>query len=181
MNLTTLVFLGLAVVWAVVLLPEVLSKLSGVRRSDSIRSFNNQLSVLDGRRARPASRSNVIDLRGRSGAAAPRTQRSAPSLSGPRPVPMAVRKRRQDVLTALVAAAVLTLLCTVAFGGAFFLALHLLADVLLVAYVVALQQVTRSTPAAAPRRAARPLAGDPAADVRTAPLRVEESARRIAN
>lgn len=181
MNLTTLVFLGLAVVWAVVLLPEVLSKLSGVRRSDSIRSFNNQLSVLDGRGQRASARSNVIDLRGRSAGAAPAARRSAPSLAGPRPVPMAVRKRRQDVITALVAAAVLTLLCTVAFGGAFFLVLHLLADVLLVAYVVALQQVTRAAPAPAPRRVARPLAGDPSADLRAAPIQSHEPARRIAN
>ena len=46
MNVSTLIFLGLAVVWAIVLLPEVLRKLSVGRRSDSIRSFNHQLSVL---------------------------------------------------------------------------------------------------------------------------------------
>jgi len=51
-----------------------------------------------------------------------------------------VRKRRQDVLITLGAAALLTLLATVAFGGVF-LYLHLAADVLMLAYLVALQRV----------------------------------------
>ena len=63
----------------------------------------------------------------------------------------AVRKRRQDVLIALGAAALLTLLATVAFGGVF-LYLHLVADILMAAYLIALQrvvttQVTRDVPA----------------------------------
>ena len=43
--------------------------------------------------------------------------RSATARRGTAPVPMSVRKRRQEVLTVLGSAAVLTLLCTVAFGG----------------------------------------------------------------
>lgn len=202
MNLTTLVFLGLAVVWAVVLLPEVLRKLAGSRRSDSIRSFNHQLSVLDrsggGRAggARPgaarAPRSNVIDLRSHVDRAATAARAARPArvststpLTAATPVPMAVRKRRQDVITSLVAAAVLTLLCTVAFGGTFFLLLHLLADVLLVAYVVALYQVTQGAPAPAAQRRSRPAASagaDVAMDLRTAPVgRTTPATRRIAN
>lgn len=136
MNPTTLVFLGLAVVWAIVLLPEVARKFSGRRRSDTIRSFNEQLSVLDrSGRSGAGDRSNVVNLRpGRPAAAA------APT---PVVVPASVRRRRQEVITALGAAAVLTLLCTVAFGGPF-LVLHLLADVLLVTYLVLVNQANQA-------------------------------------
>lgn len=170
MNVTTLIFLGLAVVWAVVLLPEVVRKIAGSRHSDTIRSFNQQLSVLDRSGSRRAGadrseylgRSNVIDL----------SSRSAPARRGaPAPVSPWVRKRRQDVLVALGSAAVLTLVCAVAFGGPF-LVLHLLVDVALVAYLVALAQV-RQAPARAPHvaRSAEP-----------APVRhVAPAPRRIAN
>jgi hypothetical protein len=181
MSVSTLVLLGLAVVWAIVLLPEGLKRLSSVRNGDSIRSFNHQLTSI-GRRggptphARPAS--NVVDLH-------PRTVRPAP-----RPVPAHVRKRRQEVLTVLGAAAVLTLLAAVAFRGPF-LVLHLLADALLVAYVVMLNQVTQQAPAprrhahadAGPVHALRPVRTGPAQDAygpsigRVSPV----SARRIAN
>ncbi len=138
MNVTTLIFLGLAVVWAIVLLPELVRKLSGARRSDSIRSFNHQLSVLDRNGSRsPVRPSNVVDLRSR---------RTAPRPGGngtSRSVSPATRRRRQEVLGALGAATVLSLVCTVAFGGVF-LYLHLLSAALLVAYVVLLVQVTQA-------------------------------------
>jgi hypothetical protein len=184
MNVSTLVFLGLAVVWAIVLVPEVLRKLSGVRSSDTIRSFNQQLAVLDrsGRNrtpgrsigARPAS--NVIDL-GQARSA------SASAAVAPRPVPYSVRRRRQEILTVLAAAAVLTLLCTVAFGGAF-LFLHLFADALLVAYVVLLAQATQNAPvlraeARSDRPAQRPV---PADRMHAATVgRAMPTTRRIAN
>lgn len=171
MNVTTLIFLGLAVVWAIVLLPEALRKFAGSRNGDSIRSFNHQLSVLDrsgGARpvAAPAAQSNVIDFatRGRSS-------------SGPRPsarvTPPSVRKRRQEVLTVLGAAAVLTLLGTVAFGG-IFLGLHLIADLLLVAYLVALFQVNQQAPVRHAESAASHVSVRPA-------TAGEPVARRIAN
>ena len=166
MNVTTLVFLGLAVVWAIVLLPELARKVAGSRHSDTIRSFNQQLSVLD----RSGGRARHDDRR--------------PATPVARPVPMSVRKRRQEVLTALGAAAVLTLLCTVAFGGMFFLGLHLLADVLLVTYVVLLAQANS---AASVRVAAGPAAraGRPVADgaaLRTASVgRATPAPRRVAN
>ena len=160
MNVSTLIFLGLAVVWAIVLLPEVLRKLSVGRRSDSIRSFNHQLSVLhrSGNRRgadlpgmpRPVSlnsssarsssnarnsSSNVIDLRDRSNAAGaqPSSAKISPS----------VRRRRQDVLVVLGAIAVLTLLCTVAFGSVF-LVPFMLSAALLVGYVFLLNQANQS-------------------------------------
>ncbi len=154
MNVSTLIFLGLAVVWAIVLLPEVLRKLSVGRRTDSIRSFNHQLSVLhrSGNRRgadlpgmpRPVSlnsssartsSSNVIDLRDRSNAAAAQTSQAKISPS--------VRRRRQDVLVVLGAIAVLTLLCTVAFGSVF-LVPFMLSAALLVGYVFLLNQANQS-------------------------------------
>ncbi|CAB5069335.1 MAG: hypothetical protein F2942_10585 [Actinobacteria bacterium] len=162
MNVSTLIFLGLAVVWAIVLLPEVLRKLSVGRRTDSIRSFNHQLSVLNrsgNRRGadlpgmpRPVSlnsssprassnarnsSNNVIDLRDRSNAPAAGAQTSPAKISP------SVRRRRQDVLVVLGAIAVLTLLCTVAFGSVF-LVPFMLSAALLVGYVFLLNQANQS-------------------------------------
>lgn len=146
MSVSTLVLLGLAVVWAIVLLPEVLKKLSGVRAGDSIRSFRNQLSSLE--RSVPGGsrrRDNVIDLRDRTSGPVRATQQPV--------VPPAVRRRRQEVLGSLAAAAVLSLLCTVAFGGAFLFA-HLVVDALLVAYLVLLNQANAALASASARRSA---------------------------
>ena len=154
MNVSTLIFLGLAVVWAIVLLPELLRKLSVGRRTDSIRSFNHQLSVLhrsgnrrgadlpgmprpvslNASRARTSS-NNVIDLRDRSNPAGAQTSQAKISPS--------VRRRRQDVLVVLGAIAVLTLLCTVAFGSVF-LVPFMLSAALLVGYVFLLNQANQS-------------------------------------
>ena len=176
MNVSTLIFLGLAVVWAIVLLPEVLRKISGSRHSDTIRSFNHQLSVLNRSEQRNAGRSNVIDLRS---ARRNVDLRDAPA---PRAVPVSVRKRRQEVLTVLGAATLLSLLCTVAFGGPFLL-LFLVSGGLLVTYVVLLAQVTQNAPARS--RTAPPLASpSPLHDgLRTATVgrATPSSARRIAN
>jgi hypothetical protein len=163
------------VVWAIVLLPELVRKLSGTRRSDTIRSFNHQLSVLDRSGRSGGARSNVIDLRSRT-AAGPGT---APATA----VAPSVRKRRQEVTTVLAAAAVLTLLCTVAFGTAF-LVLHVIADALLITYLVLVNQANQAAArAAAPVRQGS-LAGpawDRSADLRTASVGRATPARRIAN
>ena len=184
MNVSTLVFLGLAVVWAIVLLPEAARKLSGVRSSDTIRSFNQQLAVLDrsghrrgvDRGLTAPSPSNVIDL-------GSRTARRAPATPAARPVPYSVRRRRQEVLTVLASAALLSLLCTVAFGGAF-LFVHLLADALLLAYVVALSRVAQA-PAARPAYRSAPHLGPALATDRVHSATVRRTmpapARRIAN
>lgn len=174
-NPSTLIFLGLAVVWAIVLLPEVVKRVSKMRRADSIRSFNHQLLALDrsgpmaggvegnrrGTRALDrsvpnplaASRpgvggSNVIDLRS--------SQRVTNV-----PVPPAVRRRRQEVTAALAAGVVVTLLCLVAFGPVFILP-QLLADGLLGAYLYLVAQANRN--AAMVGSAARTLRSDSAMD-----------------
>jgi len=177
MSISTLVLLALAGVWAVVLAPEIIKRSGSLRNSDSVTAFRDQLSSI-GRHAGSAPRnplgpahSNVVDLRDRR--PAPVRPQASPG----------VRRRRQEVLGALGAFAVLTLLCTVAFGGAF-LWLHLLADVLLVGYVVLLVQATN----AAAARAARPVVRTTTATIRPidepglAITRVTPiSSRRVAN
>jgi hypothetical protein len=192
MNPSTLIFLGLAVVWAVVLLPEVFRKLSGTRGSDSIRSFNHQLSVLHRSGTRRgadlpgvsrgtslnSTRSNVIDLRRTSGARPTTNTMSA----APRPVSTAVRKRRQEVLTVLGCAVVLSLVCTVAFNSVFIVPLFI-SGVMLVAYVAALAQLNQA-PRTAGMRAQQSLAPRSSLPdgLRTATVgRATPAPRRIAN
>ncbi|MFZ4432089.1 MAG: hypothetical protein ACOYOQ_02715 [Microthrixaceae bacterium] len=177
MSISTLVLLALAGVWAVVLAPEIIKRSGSLRNGDSVTAFRNQLSSI-GRHAGSGQRNplgpahhNVVELRDR---------RPAPV----RPqVSPGVRRRRQEILGGLAAAAVLTLLCTVAFGGAF-LWLHLLADALLVGYVVLLVRATntatsrslapvvRTTPASI-----RPIDEPGLAITRVTPI----SSRRVAN
>ena len=141
--ISKLVIVGLVLVWAAVLLPDLLARVSRGRRSDTIRSFNTQLSSLG--RSAPVQHDNVIDLRSRRPAPAMATNRLATGGSAPRPVSAATRKRRQDVLVALGAAALLTLLATVAFGG-IFLYVHLACDLAMAAYLIALQRVGAAKP-----------------------------------
>lgn len=181
MSVSTLVLLGLAVVWAIVLLPEGIKRLSKARSGDSIRSFNHQLSSLQRGAPQRSGGSNVVDLRQRTSAMTRRPAPAAGPLSGAVPVSPAVRRRRQEVLTVLGSAAVLSLLCSVAFGGPFLL-LFLVASGLLVAYVAALYQVTNSAPAAArdPYAVTSNAPGRHIGDVpgvRISPV----SARRVAN
>ncbi len=167
MSVSTLVLLGLAVVWAIVLLPEAMKRISKARSGDSIRSFNHHLSSLQrgnphastapvrvapgrvapgrvaqgrGNQRDGGRSSNVIDMR--SGLARGSVAVGSRSAS-PAEVHPAVRRRRQEVLTVLGSASVLTLLCSVAFGGPF-LVLFLVSAALLVAYAVALFQVMSS-------------------------------------
>lgn len=214
--ISTLVLVGLGLVWAVVLLPDLVARISRVRKADTIRTFNHQLSSLgrsapvDRRDARPtsggagavlrrgsvgrpsmgrSSMGDVIDLRSRlrarTGAQTARTapvavpEVTATNLAGaPRPVSAGLRKRRQDVLFGLGAAALLTLLATVAFGGVF-LYLHLFADVLMACYLVALQRVGATRPAAS--RPAAPIAPRPLEFTADAARSGELQPRRIAN
>ena len=219
--ISKLVIIGLILIWAVVLLPDVYARIASSRRRDTIRSFNQQLSSLG--RSAPVSRpDNVIEFRSRlvsplapltpaapeatappapepeppgrpapalrataGPTGSPRAVRRAPVTAGDRrparPVSPALRKRRQDVLMVLGAAALLTLLATMSFGG-IFLFLHVVSDLLLAAYLVLLQRATASPQAAPRRRVARirPPAGLPGA---LAPLgrTADLEPRRIAN
>jgi hypothetical protein len=157
------VLLGLAALWAAVLLPDVLRRLQSRRGGDSIASFHRHLSVLERSHHRAGSfaGSNVVRMTPRQTAPQP-----SPSLGSTRSIPpqsqrpvagtslTPVRRsfnqqRRQDIIVALLAASLLSFLATLAFSGAL-LPLHLAIDVLLGAYLLAVLAVTRRRPARSP-------------------------------
>ena len=161
-----MVLLVLAAVWAAVLIPPALRARQEGRPSDSISNFRHQLAVL--RRTGPrGSRVGNVDHWARPYAPPPPTLASvsrlhtsssaagrprpygAPVGRGPvgpvgQPRPAAAARsrtlrRRRDVLTGLAVAVVLTLLLAVATGlGSMFVLIHVLADVLLIAYLALL-------------------------------------------
>ena len=142
----TLLLFILAVVWAVYLVSWARSR-SENRSVNSISSFSKHLSVLE--RTTPGGRSSARTRLAdspaplRSGslarpAFAPTRYRPAGTVMSRRQA----RERRKNVLFALVGAALVTLLLTLVVGGAF-LYLHLLIDLMLVAYVVLLAQTQR--------------------------------------
>lgn len=159
-----MVLLVLAVVWAAVLIPPALRARQEGRPSDSISNFRRQLAVL--RRTGPKTHRGTPDHWARPYAAPSPTLASVSRIHAAQPVggrprptmgpagrgpgmPGHLRhssaarsrtlRRRRDVLTGLVAAVGVTLLLAVVTGlSSMFVMLHLLADVLLAAYVALL-------------------------------------------
>lgn len=126
------------------------------RRNDTMSQFSRNMSSL----GRPQARGFSYT---------PRRNFSAPGFSSPRPAPRPVQRpsaparaaqsarvapavaaqrrsaqaqRRQEVLMALVAAAVLTFLGAISVGG-IFVAIHIVADLAFVAYLGALASISR--------------------------------------
>ncbi|MDQ4068117.1 MAG: hypothetical protein M3203_01350 [Actinomycetota bacterium] len=154
----TLLLLFLAAVWAAFLIPPWLRSRSERRPGDSVVSFNRQLSVL----RRTAPRTGRVpggDHWYHQRAATPlvpshrpvrsnRTSAMAPAHRAPRPVrpgPAAssaarsrTMRRRRDVLSALVVAVLATLVLGLLPAFRFMLLFHVVADLLLVAYVALL-------------------------------------------
>ena len=125
--MTLLILLGLAALWAVVLLPPLLRARTD-RSADSIGDFNYRLGVL-----------------GQTNGAAPTNTRpstAAPSANVPLPpvyaAPMTASeraaKRRRDVVRILVAAVTITFVAAYFTGVPALWALQVVTDVLLVAY-----------------------------------------------
>ena len=154
--MSVLALVGLAVLWAIVLVPDVIRRGAASRRSDSIGNFARQLSVLD---SSPRPRSNVLPfdssasrvrnpqpvqpLQPRGGSVHTMNQpvrRTVQSATAGVRSPM--QQRRQDVLTVLVAAAGLTFLGTISFGGPM-VALNALCDIALVLYLAAMMTLGR--------------------------------------
>ncbi|MFN8052505.1 MAG: hypothetical protein U0Q22_13750 [Acidimicrobiales bacterium] len=142
-----LLLFGLGVAWAVVLVPDLVRRNVASRRSDTIGQFARNLSSLERSAPVGVNRSNlvqfpsrlnepVVDLR--SSRPASPTQRPAQRRPGRTPV----QQRRQDVLTALIAAAVLSFLGSVSMGGAMVM-VNAVVDVALLGYFSALMLVTR--------------------------------------
>jgi hypothetical protein len=142
---TFVVLFLLAVIWAIYLASWLKSR--GEHRSvNSISSFNKHLSVLE--RTSPARQGvSAVPNRAPAGSVGygPATYGMATYGMGRPPSVMTrseARRRRRDVLFALGGAVLITLMLTVVLGGPF-LWLQLLADALLVGYVVLLVRSQR--------------------------------------
>lgn len=142
-----LLLFGLGVAWAVVLVPDLIRRNAASRRSDTIGQFARKLSSLEHTAPVGGGRSNLVQFPtqlAQPGTVhhrmeSPRPQRQAPRQPGRR---SAVQQRRQEVLTALIAAALLSFLGSVSIGG-IVTVLHLVIDVALVAYLGALLTIKR--------------------------------------
>lgn len=153
---TWLLLVVLAAAWAVVLVPDFMRRSSMTRRNDTMSQFSRNMSSLGRPQARGFSytpRQNLSAPGFSSPAQAPRpAQRVSPPVGAvqatrvaPAGAPQrrsAQAQRRQEVLLALVAAAVLTFLGAVSVGG-IFVAIHVVADLAFVAYLGALASVSR--------------------------------------
>jgi len=130
----------LAVLWGVYLAQWVRSRRDR-RGVNSISSFSKHLSVLE--RTSPA-RPGLNGFSGRPTGIRPAPIFPAANYMPPRP-PMSIsaaRRRRRNVLYALAGSAVATLVL-IPFGGSMLLMLHVLADLLLVAYLGLLVRTQR--------------------------------------
>lgn len=131
--MTFVVLFLLAVVWAVYVASWLRNR-SEHRNVNSISSFSKHLSVLE--RTSPAGPY-------RAGNAGPGYFPGCAPVAQPGSMTVGqARRRRRDVLFALVGAAAVTLVLAVVVGGST-VYLQLLADVLLVGYVVALVRAQR--------------------------------------
>lgn len=153
-----LLLFGLGVAWAVVLVPDLIRRNAASRRSDTIGQFARNLSSLERSAPVGASRSNLVqfptrfndpmaDLREQRPVARAeqhhqQVQRAAAPTARQRPRRSAVQQRRQDILSALIAAALLSFLGSVSVGG-FLMVVHAAIDIALVLYLAALLTIKR--------------------------------------
>ena len=155
-----LLLFGLGVAWAVVLVPDLLRRQSASRRSDTIGQFARNLSSLERSGPVGVNRSNLVqfpsrlsdpmaDLRGPVARPQQARTQQARSQQAQRPQARpaagrrsAVQQRRQDILSALIAAALLSFLGSVSVGGVL-MVVHAVIDVALVLYLGALLTIKR--------------------------------------
>jgi hypothetical protein len=140
--LTIVVLLFLAGIWAAVLIPPILRARTEGRPADSIGSFRRQLHVLE--RTGPVTVPPANRLLSSQGSASPagpvlNLTGASPVVTYPRPSRTSMaRKRRRDVFYALSSAMGATLVLGLLPGMRALLAVHLVLDVLFVAYVALL-------------------------------------------
>jgi hypothetical protein len=145
--ITTVLLLGIAIAWIVILVPPMVRGRSPRTRKSSGVDFQTALGKLDASRNRSAS---VTPLRGAP--SLPNTVRPGHSLAGPpslieslTAVPESAdeaRRRRRDVIVVLAGFATFTLLLAIVIGSVFVVA-HLLFDLALLGYVMAVAQRQR--------------------------------------
>lgn len=129
----------LALLWAAVLVPDFVQRSQERSRSDSIGSFARQLSTLS--QTSPSSRTRPMVVRSEQ-FRHDTPARPAHRAARPAGVTPEVAKRRQDVVVGLISAALITFLGAVSVGGPM-LAIHVVIDLMLVAYLGLLLFVTR--------------------------------------
>ena len=157
--MTIFVILILAVLWVAVLAPPVIRSRREHRRSDSIGDFNYQLGVLGKANGQPSKRrtpraaslSGPMRVAPIGPAYTPPTRRprvaspgraKAPAQMTPAQMTPAQRRRR-DVLLALGAVVIVTFLLALVAGSMLLWSVQLLADALIVTYIVLLVQMQR--------------------------------------
>jgi hypothetical protein len=155
--LTITVLLILAVLWAAVLVPPVLRSRSENRRGEAMGPLNFRLGK---RNAPPSLSSSFGSAFNRPPAGAAFRPAALPTRQvGRATVPgqmSPAQKRRRDVLVILGGAAALSLVVALFTGMTAMWAVHVLADVLLVAYVFLLVQMKQRTRPVAGRSALPP-------------------------
>ena len=135
----------LAVLWAVVLVPPLLRSRSEARRTDSVGDFSYRLGVL----SKTGGHSAAVSRRRATRTVQPAQGLAAPGAPAYRPMTPAQRRRR-DVLLTLTVGAMLTLGLAAGTGLSAVWFAHLLIDVLLVTYLLA---IVRTRSVASERRA----------------------------
>ena len=128
------VLLILAVLWAAVLIPPLFKARSERRRGDSIGDFSYKLGVIGRTGGHTASRPvppDPMSIVGTTGAPRPRI--------GVAPTGMTrAQRRRRDILVGLLGATVVTLVAALLTGSTTMWVVQLVADALLLTYVVLL-------------------------------------------
>jgi hypothetical protein len=138
--LTLVVLVGLAVLWAAVLLPPLLrSRTHNSRSVDSIGEFNYKLGVLrrtNGAAPSPMSRPPAVPVSMRAGAGAT-MRRPQPSPFGPTRGSSSQRaaKRRGDILRGLVVAVALTMALAYFTASSLLWGVQIVTDLALLAFL----------------------------------------------
>ena len=164
MDLSALIFVALAVAWAVYLVPKALRHHEEDALNRSVDGFSDRLRVLARREAVSAREAALVPA-GRAGAradAAPVVDAAEEpeEAAAPTPAPRAPRpaitptQRRRRVLTAILA--VLVAVAALGLGGVIAKAWIIAPVVLLVAWLVACRLMVKKERAVAPARSAAP-------------------------
>jgi hypothetical protein len=185
---STVIFFGLVVMWAVVLIPMWLRRHDEVEESRSIDRFTSAMHTLSRREPASDQRYVVMPHRSRSvdvhvsGAPAPSRRKQRKALAARRaaarpPVSAAVRRRR--TLLGLLAVTIVTFALAMVVGGTVLWAVQLISDALLLGFVGYLVLLGRRAAQVHSARSARPARSAPA-PTRRAPIAAPAASTRYA-
>ena len=188
--MSTVIFFGLVVMWAVVLIPMWLRRHDEVEESRSIDRFTSAMHTLSRREPASDQRYVVMPHRSRSvdvhvsGAPAPSRRKQRKALAARRAAarpPVSAAARRRRTLLGLLAVTIVTFALAMVVGGTVLWAVQLVSDALLLGFVGYLVHLRRRAAQVHPARSARParsaLASAPA---RRAPIAAPAESPRYA-